>query len=44
MSIFEKANEILGQVVGYATVSLGDIIGSTFMRLVMFFIELLLGL
>jgi len=44
MFIFEKANEIVGQIAGFATVSLSDAIGSLFMRTVMFFIELLLGL
>lgn len=44
MSVLEKANEVVGQVAGFATVSLTDIIGSAFMRLVMFFVELLLGL
>ncbi len=44
MSIFEKANEVVGQVAGFATMSLTDTIGSAFMRLVMFCVELLLGL
>ena len=44
MSIFEKANEIVGQVTGFATVSLTDVISSVFMRVVMFFVDLLLGL
>ena len=44
MSIFEKSNEIIGQVGGFATISLSDALGSAFMGLVMFFVELLLGL
>lgn len=44
MLVFEKANEIFGQIAGFATVSLTDVIGSIFMRMVMFFIELLLGM
>lgn len=44
MHILEKANEIIGQVAGFAALSLPDIIGSAFMRLVMFFVNLLLGL
>jgi len=43
MSVLDKANEIIAQISGFATVSLGELIGSTFMRLVMFFVELLLG-
>ena len=44
MRILEKANEIVGQVAGFATMSLSDVIGSAFMRLVTFFVNLLLGL
>lgn len=44
MSYLEKANEIAGQVAGFASVSLGDLVGSVFMQMVMFFVELLLGL
>lgn len=43
MFILEKANEIISQAAGFATVSLGDLIGSAFMRMVMFFVDLLLG-
>lgn len=44
MSYLEKANEVVGQVAGFATMSLTDVIGSAFMRLVTFFVNLLLGL
>ena len=44
MSVLEKTNEIVGQIAGFATVSITDLIGSAFMRLVMFFVDLLLGL
>jgi hypothetical protein len=43
MSIFEKANEVVSQFAGFATVSLGDLVGSVFMKLVTFFVNLLLG-
>lgn len=43
MSVLDKANEIIGQIAGFATVSLSDVIGSVFMRLVLFFVEFLLG-
>jgi len=43
MSVLDKANEIIGQITGFATVSLSDAIGSVFMRLVLFFVEFLLG-
>jgi len=43
MSLLDKANEIVGQIAGFATVSLTEVIGSVFMRLVLFFVELLLG-
>ena len=43
MPTLDKANEIVGQIAGFATVSLTDVIGSVFMRLVLFFVELLLG-
>lgn len=43
MLILEKANEIVGQFAGFATVSITDVLGSAYMRLVMFFVELLLG-
>ena len=44
MTILEKANEIVTQIAGFATVSITDIIGSLFMRVVLFFVDLLLGL
>ena len=43
MSIFEKANEMIEQLVGLASLTTSDLIGSLFMRVVMFFIDLLLG-
>lgn len=36
MSILDKANEVIGQITGFATVSLGEIVGSAFMRVVFF--------
>jgi len=44
MSVFEKANEVVTQIAGFATVSLTDALGSVFMLFVMFFLDLLLGL
>ena len=44
MSILERANEIAMQVVGFSTVSITDLIGSLFVRTVMFLVELMLGL
>jgi len=44
MSYLEKANEMASQVAGFATVSLTDVIGNVFMQVVLFFVDLLLGL
>lgn len=44
MAILEKANEIIAQIAGFATISITDIVGSLFMRVVLFFVDLLLGL
>jgi len=44
MSVFEKANEIVAQMIGLASVSLGDLIGGVFMSLALFFVDLILGL
>ena len=44
MLFLGKANEVIVQVTGFATMSLSDVIGSVFVRLVTFFVNLLLGL
>ena len=44
MTILEKANEVAAQIAGFATVFITEIIGSLFMRVVLFFVDLLLGL
>lgn len=44
MSLVERANELAAQLTGFATVSITDVIGSLFMKLVMFFVNLLLGM
>ena len=44
MTILEKANEVAAQIAGFTTVSITEIIGSLFMRVVLFFVDLLLGL
>ena len=44
MSIFERVSEIVTQVAGFATVSIVDVLSSAFMRVVLFFLDLLLGL
>ena len=43
MHIFEKANEMVSQITVFAGMSLTDVMGSLFMRLVTFFVNLLLG-
>ena len=44
MSIFERVSEIVTQVAGFAAVSIVDVLSSAFMRVVLFFLDLLLGL
>lgn len=44
MLFLETANEIMMQAAGFASVSLGDVLGSAFMRIVLFFVDLILGL
>ena len=44
MIILEKVNEIVAQISGFVTVSITDVLGSLFMRVVLFFVDLLLGL
>ena len=44
MQILEKANEFVAQIAGFATVSITDVIGSVFIRVVLFFVELMLRL
>lgn len=44
MNVIERANELVGQVAGFATMSLTEILGTAFMRVVMFFVDLMLGL
>ena len=44
MHILEKINEVAAQIAGFATVSITDILGSAFIRAVLFLVDLLLGL
>jgi hypothetical protein len=44
MNVIERANELVGQIAGFATMSLTEILGTAFMRVVMFFVDLMLGL
>ncbi len=44
MLILEKANELVGQISTFLSVSFVDILSSAFIRLVTFLVNLLLGL
>ena len=44
MHILEQINEVAAQIAGFATVSIMDILGSAFIRAVLFLADLLLGL
>jgi len=43
MSVLDKANEIIGQIAGFASISIAESIGNLFVSLVLFFVEFLLG-
>ena len=44
MLVFERVSEIVTQVAGIATISIVDVLSSAFMLVVLFFLDLLLGL
>lgn len=43
MWVLDKANEIVGQIAGFASISIAEAVGNLFISLVLFFVEFLLG-